>query len=117
MMEVVCGSGSLTTVQAGLHEDADGLDAQLEVLGRDVGGVAHDEGQRLHALDEGLGVVQAHVLAQGQAVLVDEGRAQGLGPGGRQPARLQVVFANLTNKRTLSQLNLLRPGEVLLFLT
>ena len=60
---------NLTSVEAGLHEHADGLDAQLKVVGGDVGSVAHDEGQRLHALDEGLGVVLAQVLAQGQAVL------------------------------------------------
>ena len=74
-----------------------------------MGGVSHDEGQRLHALDEGLGVMLAQVLAQGQAVLVHQGAVQGggagrfgrdqgggAGLGGRQ---LQVVPAHLQADR------------------
>ena len=88
----------LTSVEAGLHKHADGLDTELEVLGRDVSSVAHDEGERLHTLDEGLGVVQAHVLAQGQAVLVHQREGQRLRATGPSLTAVQVILTHLRTR-------------------
>lgn len=52
-----------TSVKARLYEHSYGFDAKLEVFRSDVGGITHDEGKRIHALDEGLGVMQTHVLS------------------------------------------------------
>ncbi|TNN55402.1 hypothetical protein EYF80_034352 [Liparis tanakae] len=91
----------LTSVEARLHEHPDGSNTQLEVVGRDVGGVAHDEGQRLHALDERLGVVLPVVLAQRQAVLVHQRVVQlgfgDLGVGG--VAAVQTHFTDVVRRQ------------------
>lgn len=50
-------TGSQTSIKAGLHKHAYGLHTQLKVLRRDVGRISHDEGEGLHTLDEGLGVM------------------------------------------------------------
>lgn len=89
----------LTTIQAGLHKHPDGFHTQLKVVGGDVRGVAHDEGQRLHTLDEGLGVVLTQILAHGQAVLVHQrvGLLRLEGEGGGFVC-LQLLFAHLEEK-------------------
>ena len=43
----------------------------LEVMWRDVGSVAHQEGQRLTRLEQGLGVLVPQLLVQGYRELVD----------------------------------------------
>lgn len=52
-----------TSVKARLYEHSYGFDAKLKVFRSDVGGITNDEGKRIHALDEGLCVMQTHVLS------------------------------------------------------
>lgn len=91
----------LTSVQAGLHKHSYGFHTQFKVVRGDVGGVAHDERQRLHALDEGLGVMLAQILTHSQTVLVDQ--AVGLlrlEAEGRALVCLQLLFPHLEEAGT-----------------
>lgn len=59
-------------------------------------GVAHDERQRLHTLEEGLGVVLTQILAHSQTVLVYQTVGLlGLEAEGRVFVSLQLFFPNL----------------------
>lgn len=90
----------LTSVQAGLHKHADGSHTQLKVVRGDVSGVPHDEGQRLHALDEGLGVMLAQILTHRQTVLVHQTVGLlGLEAEGGAFICLQLLFPNLEEDR------------------
>lgn len=91
----------LTAVQAGLHKHTDGSHTQLKVVRGDVSGVPHDEGQRLHALDEGLGVMLAQVLTHRQTVLVHQTVGLlGLEAEGGAFICLQLLFPNLEEDRS-----------------
>ena len=61
----------LTSVDAGLHEGAYRVHTALKVMWRDVGSVAHQEGQRLARLEQGLGVLVSQLLVQRDRELID----------------------------------------------
>lgn len=91
----------LTSVQAGLHKHTDGSHTQLKVVRGDVSGVPHDEGQRLHTLDEGLGVMLAQILTHRQTVLVHQTVGLlGLEAEGGAFIGLQLLFPNLEEDRS-----------------
>lgn len=56
---------TLTSIKAGFHKHSNGFHTKLKVLRCDMCSIAHNKRQRLHTLDEGLGVMQTHVLTQG----------------------------------------------------
>lgn len=60
-----------------------------------MGCVTDDEGQRLHTLDERLGVMLAQVLTQSQTVLVDQGVIEL-----SFRVRCSVIFPNLKHRQT-----------------
>ena len=60
-----------TAINAGFHEDTDGMHTALKVVWRDMGGVPHQEGKGLTALDEGLAVMVLELLIQDYTELVD----------------------------------------------
>lgn len=86
----------LTSVEAGLHKHSYSSDTQLEIVGRDMSSITDNERQRLHALDERLGVVLAKILTQSQTILVDQRVVQlSFRAEWRRLTDLEIVFSDL----------------------
>ena len=69
---------ALTPIDAGLHERADAAHAQLEVVGSDMGCVAHQEGERLARLHHATRVVLSQLLAELEAERLDGSGGAGI---------------------------------------
>ena len=68
---MLTSSCRLTSVDVGLDECADGVNAALKVVRCYVDGVAHQERESLATLDERLRIVVTQLLIQHNVVLVD----------------------------------------------
>ena len=83
----------LTSIDAGFHKDADGVNAALEVVRSDMGSVPHQKGQSLGRLHQGASVPTHQLLSQLDAVLVHANRRGG-SCGGARLFSVHLLVAN-----------------------